>query len=88
MALYNNMTVADAKGIASSMADDMERAMARWKYFADVWATISEAEMTALGMSTDYYSQITSLKADILALEAWYRANCLFVKRFCHAQIF
>lgn len=73
MALYNNLTAADIKNQARSIADDVERNMIRWKYFADGLNTISSADMTALGLDSDYQAWLGSLRVALLNIELMYR---------------
>ncbi len=84
MALYNNLTGADVRNQACSIAADVERNMARYKYFADQLNGIPADDLTSLGLSGDYQANLGSMKSDLLALEAWYRLNCQFVKRFAN----
>jgi hypothetical protein len=88
MALYNNLTAADIKASAVNVANEMERCMSRWKHWATVLSTMPGADLTALGLDEDMQNQIGSLRSDALALETWYQANCLFVKRFSQPLIF
>jgi hypothetical protein len=73
MALYNLVTGQDIKQTASSIANEVERAILRWKYFADKLNTISSEDMDALGLSADYQAYLSTLRVALLNLELRYR---------------
>jgi hypothetical protein len=73
MALYNGVTGADIKQSASAIANEVERSMLRWKYFAEKLNTMSEADLTALSVSTEYQTYLSSLRVALLNIELKYR---------------
>lgn len=73
MAIYNNTTGSEIKAQASAIANEVERYMARWKYFAEKLGTLTEADMNALGLSADYQTYLGSLKVALLNIELKYR---------------
>jgi len=50
MAVYNNVSATDIKQQCSSIANEVERCMARWQYFAIKLNTITAEDMTAMGI--------------------------------------
>ena len=80
MALYNNMTAADFKAQATSIATEVERMIGRAKEFSERMAGIGEADS---GLDTDYYANLMSMRTDLASLVAWYDANTSFIDRFC-----
>jgi hypothetical protein len=73
MALYNMVTKQDIQQSACSVANEIERSMLRWKYFADKINTLSEEDLTALGLDSNYQAYLSSLRVAILNLELRYR---------------
>jgi len=88
MALYNNVTGEQIKAQSAGVANETERQMARVKYFAESLAKYDAATLTALGLDADYQANLGSMKAELLALEAWYQANSTFLKRFAQMLAF
>lgn len=86
MATYNCLTAQDYRFQASQVANELEKYMARWEHWANQLNTIPADDLTALGITADEQAQMGSMKADVLALVAEFRANYeTFVKR--HAQL-
>jgi hypothetical protein len=73
MALYNLVTKQDIQQSACAAANEIERSMLRWKYFADKINTISGEDLTALGLDADYQAYLSTLRVAILNLELLYR---------------
>jgi hypothetical protein len=73
MAIYNNVTAVEIKQQCSGIANEIERYMARWKWFADKLNTISSADMTAMGIDADYQAQIGALRVACLNIELKYK---------------
>lgn len=73
MALYNLVTKQDIQQSACSIANEIERSMLRWKYFADKLNTLSAADLTALGLDEDYQTYLSTLRVSILNLELKYK---------------
>lgn len=73
MALFNMVTGLDVKQTASGVANEIERNMARWKYFADKLGTMTDQDFTDLGITGDYRTYLGSLRVSILNLELKYR---------------
>lgn len=96
MALYNNVTGDDLKRQCTSVANEVERYMARWKYFADKLNTITAEDMTAMGLDATYQAYIGSLRVSLLNLELKYRNQAplnsddasYFVKLFSQLTVF
>lgn len=96
MTIYNNVTAADIKAQCSGIANEVERAMMRWKYFADKLNTISAEDMTAMGFSSEHQAYIGSLRVSLLNIEAKYRNQTplnsddasYFVKLFSQMTVF
>jgi hypothetical protein len=88
MSLYNNITAADIKAQSAGIANEIEREMARWKYFADSLINMAEIDVKALSISDDYYSNLMAFRSDLIALEDWYRKNSVNVKRFAQLVVF
>jgi hypothetical protein len=96
MALYNNMTGVQLKMTATGIADEVERYMLRWKYFADKLTTMTADDMTALGLSADYQTYLGSLRVALLNIELKYRNQAplnaddpsYFVKLFTDLTVF
>ena len=84
----NNTGSAEVRALATGMANDVERLMAQMTYFANKVAGCTEEMMTELGLEPEYQANLGSMKNDLLALEAWYRANCNFVGRFAQFRVF
>lgn len=96
MALYNNVTAQDLKQQCTGIANEVERYMARWKFFADKLNTISAEDMTAMGIDSTYQAYIGSLRVSLLNLELKYRNQAplnsddasYFVKLFSQLTVF
>jgi hypothetical protein len=96
MALYNNLTAQDLKQQCTGISNEVERFMARWKFFADKLNTITEADMTAMGIDANYQAYIGSLRVSLLNIELKYRNQSplnaddasYFVKLFSQLTVF
>ena len=55
------------------MANEVERYMARWKFFADKLNTLDVAALTALGLDENYQTYLGSLRVALLNIELRYR---------------
>lgn len=96
MALYNNVTGQDIRQQCSGIANEVERYMLRWKYFADKLTTITEDDMTALGLTANEQAYIGSLRVALLNIELKYRNQAplnaddasYFVKLFSQMTVF
>lgn len=89
MTVYKSQTGDDVKRTANSIANEIERNMARWKFWADSMNTIPAGDLTALGVDADWQTQIGSMRTDVVALVAWYTANAsVFVKRLAQLTVF
>lgn len=88
MALFNNVSGDDLKRQATAIANEVERVMAKATYFAESLNQYDETTLAALGLDSDYQTNIGSMKTDLVNLKAWYAANCLFVKRFAQLVVF
>ena len=73
MAIYSNISGADIKSTASGIANEVVRAMARWKYFADKLNTMTDQDLTDLGLSSDYKTYLSTLRVGLLNIELKYR---------------
>ena len=73
MAIYNNVTKNDIQQSVCGISNEIERAMIRWKYFADKLNTISAEDLTALGFDSAFQAYLSTLRVAILNLELRYR---------------
>jgi hypothetical protein len=73
MAIFNGADAASIKQSCRAVATEIERSMIRWKYFADSINTITAADMTALGLTTEEQTYIGSLRVALLNIDAKYR---------------
>ncbi len=74
MALYSpNITGTNIKQMATGIADEVERYMSRWKFFADKLGTLTGDDLTAMGLDQDYQTYLGSLRVSLLNIELKYR---------------
>ena len=86
MATYNCLTAQDYRYQASQVANEIEKYMAVWSHWAEQLNTIPADDLSELGLTEGEQAQMGSMRTDVVALVAWYRANAqVFVKR--HAQL-
>jgi hypothetical protein len=86
MATYNCLSGQDYRYQASKVANEIESFIKRWEHWAEQLNTIPADDLTALGLTEGEQTQMGSMRTDVVALVAWYRANAqTFVKR--HAQM-
>lgn len=96
MAFSPNVTGANIKSMATGMANEVERYMARWKFFADKLSTLDAAALTALGLDETYQTYLGSLRVSLLNIELMYRKQApldssdpsYFVKQFSDLTVF
>lgn len=96
MAFSPNVNGANIKQMATGMANEVERYMSRWKFFADKLSTLSEADMTAMGLDANYQTYLGSLRVSLLNIELKYRNQSpldasdpsYFVKQFSDLTVF
>lgn len=96
MAIYNNVTGNDIRNMASGIANEVERYMARWKFFADKLTTMTADDLTALGLDANYQAYLGSLRVALLNIELKYRNQeplnaddaSYFVKLFSQMTVF
>jgi hypothetical protein len=86
MPTYNNLSGQDIKFQASQVANEIERFMWRWEEWAAQLLTIPADDLTALGVDAGQQTQMGSMRTDVAAMVADYKANrAVFVRR--HAQL-
>jgi hypothetical protein len=86
MATYNCLSGQDYRYQASKVANEIESYMKRWEHWAEQLNTIPTQDQTDLGLTSGEQAQMGSMRTDVVALVAWYKANAqTFVKR--HAQL-
>lgn len=87
MAIYKNINMSDIKNQSSSVSSEIERAITRAQFFVTQMASISAEDLTALGLSTDYQTNLGSMCTEITALANWYASNSTFIKRFTYLTV-
>ena len=96
MAFSPNVTGANIRQMATGVANEVERYMSRWKFFADKLNTLDAAALTALGLDENYQTYLGSLRVSLLNIELKYRNQTpldssdpsYFVKQFSDLTVY
>lgn len=96
MAFSPNVSGANIRQTATAMANEVERYMARWKFYADKLNTLSAAELASYGLDENYQNYLGSLRVSLLNIELKYRNQApldssdpsYFVKQFSDLTVF
>ena len=73
MAIISDISKEDIKMNATQIATEIERMMERWKYFANKLGTLTESDLTVLGLDANYQAYLGSLRVSLLNIELKYR---------------
>lgn len=96
MAIYAYETNKDSiQKTATAIANEVERNMMRWQYFADKLNTFTPEELTALGLSADYQTYLGSMKVALWNIVLKYKNQApldssdpsYFVKLFAQTAV-
>lgn len=83
MAFSPNITGPGIRQNATSIADEVERFMARWEYWCYKMSTITSEELTELGITDENYKNyLGSLRTQVQGLVDYHSANSNFIQLF------
>ena len=88
MAFSPNITGAAIRQMATGISDEVERVLAKGEFFTNKLSTLTAEELTSYGLDANYQTYLGSMKSDLIALKAWYTANCAFIKQFTDLTVF
>jgi len=87
-AKFKNLSAQDYRYQASKVANEIESYIKRWEHWCEMLATIPDGDLEALGLDADERTNMGSMRTDVVALVAAYRANHrTFVQRFAQLHI-
>lgn len=73
MANLVGFTADDVRRQAINTAMEIDRSMSKWKAFADKLSTLTEQELTDMGLSSEFITYLGSFRVSILNIELRYR---------------